>query len=297
MGDQTSAVAFGGDISMVHRRRQRDVGFRFVKTPWGRVGFTRDRGDAGIFGREQFMSHAWAQHRDGDGKLINEYDLGSGLVTNAGVNMMAMDPTWITAATPFSTLGSMKYHSTGTGATAAAASDFYLQTVGTHFSGATNNYYTGTQTITAPNIYVTAGTMTYSGAEAVTEWGLFMSNAAPFAATETGTPTATTFPDSGAAFTTTGNGLKGWTIEVHATPPVNTPTTTVMGLVTANTATSLTIANGWFTLANAGASTPGATSAYVLYPTMWDHKVFAAINVVASDTLTVTYSLTVTSGG
>lgn len=297
MGDLHSSAAFGGDIAITHRRRARNLGARFVTIPGvGRIMFTRDRGDARTFGREQFMSHAFAQHRDGDGKLISEYDLGSGLVTNAGVDMLANDATWIAAATPFSTLSSMKYHSTGTGATVAAAADYYLQTVGTHFSGSTNNYYTGSQSVTAPNIYVTAGTMTYSGSEAVTEWGLFMANAANFSATATGTPTSTTFPDSGAAFTTAGNGLKGWTAEIHS-GAVNTPTTTVMGLVTANTGTSLTIANGWWTLANASGSTPGANQAYVIYPTMWDHKVFSAINVVASDTLTITYSLTCTSGG
>jgi len=50
-------------------------------------------------------------------------------------------------------------------------------------------------------------------------------------------------------------------------------------------------------LANAVAAVPGATVAYQVFPTAFDHKVFAALNVNAGDTIAFTYSLTINSGG
>ena len=292
-----SRLGLRGDLETRVVRAPKPHVARGIRTPFGRLLFTRDKGEGFIFAREHFLTQLTAKHFKA-GKLYDQYDLGSGLVTNVGVNMMANDFNWVAAATPFATLSAQNFHAIGTGATAAAATDFYLQTPQgtTNLSGTTNGYMTGTQSVVAPNVYQTVATFTATGAIAVTEWVLTMSNAANFSRTETGTPTATTFPDSGAAFTTTGNGLKGWTIEISSTA-VNTPTTTVQGLVTSNTATQLNIAGGWFTLANAGASTPGATSAYVVYPTAWDHKVFSVINLANTDTLQFTYKLTVTSGG
>lgn len=291
-------VGFGGSLvtDLVRPPRPAKAVTMWIPGINRRVTITKDRGSSTRFASEQFQTDLVASHYDGDGKLIHHHDLGSGKVTNVGVNMMANDPLWASAATPFSTLSSMNFVSTGTGATADAAADYWLQTQGTHFSGGTNNYFTGTQSVTAPNIFKQVTTVNYSGTETVTEWILAMSNAANFARTATGTPTATTFPDSGAAFTTAGNGLKGWTIEISSTA-VNTPTTTAQGLVTSNTATSLTIANGWWTLANASASTPGANVAYVVYPTTWDHRNFTGIGVNNGDSIVFTYSLTITSGG
>lgn len=191
--------------------------------------------------------------------LVESRDLGSGLVTNAGVNMLSMDWSWIGASTPFCTLSAMTYHGIGTGTTAAAATDYSLQTgVGAgSLTGSTNGYFASSQSTVAPNVYQSVATVSINATLAITEWGLFSSNGANFSRTATGTPTSTTFPDSGASFTTSGNGLKGWNIEISSSA-VNTPTTTVMGLITSNTSTSLTLANGWFTLANAAGSTPSA---------------------------------------
>jgi hypothetical protein len=221
------------------------------------------------------------------------FHAGSGKVTNIGVNNMANDFTWANGAT----LKMMNYQAIGTGTTADAATDYYLQTPITsgNLTGSTNGYMTGTQSWVQPNIYRNVATFTANATLAVAEWGLFMSNAASFSRTATGTPTATTFPDSGAAFTTSGNALQNWAIEVSSTA-VNTPTSTVWGQITSNTATSLTIP-GWLTLANAGASTPAANQAYVIYPGMWDHKQFSTVNLNTGDSLQVTYSLTINSGG
>lgn len=235
----------------------------------------------------------WWNSVDGNGNVI---DLGSGKVTNVGVNLM----TWNDEASVLgATLSLMNFHAIGTGATADAAADYYLQTANgaTNLSGTTNGYMTGTQSVVAPNTYKTSATFTLTGSIAISEWVLTMSNAANFSRTETGTPTSTTFPDSGAAFTTTGNGLKGWTIEINSTAINTSPTTTTQGLVTANTATSLTIAEGWWHLDNSSASTPSASSAYVVYPTAFDHRQFSTVNLGSGDSCTVNYSVSINSGG
>lgn len=261
-----------------------------------RFMWAKDRGDAYTPANMVFMSHLEAEHRR-NGKLVKTHDLGSGLVTNIGVNLMANDFTWAAGAT----LKLMNYHAIGTGTTAAAASDFYLQTAinSGSLTGSTNRYMTGAQSIggnASPNVYKTVATFTANAGLAVTEWVLAMSNAAEFTGrTSTGT-SSSSLTDSGASFTTSGNGLQGWTVEINSSA-INTPTTTVMGQVASNTGTALTLVEGWLTLANAAASTPGATSAYVVYPSIWDHKVFSAINLLAADTLQFQYSLTVTSGG
>src|SRR4051812_4910512 len=60
----------------------------------GRVMFTRDPGDGGLFAREVFASELYATHRDGDGQVIHKHDLGSGLVTDVGVLSLANDFAW-----------------------------------------------------------------------------------------------------------------------------------------------------------------------------------------------------------
>jgi hypothetical protein len=73
-------------------------------------------------------------------------------VTNVGVLAMANDFAW-SAQLNLSTLGLANQHATGTGATAAAATDFKLQTVSTQ-GGQTP--VAGTQTLvpsgTAPGL-------------------------------------------------------------------------------------------------------------------------------------------------
>ena len=290
-------LGFTGDLDLRVVRSPRPHSARSVRVPGGRVLFTRDKGSSGLFAAEEFISNLTLIHRGGDGIIKDVIDTGSGLVTNIGVNLMANDPTWAAGAT----LKQMNFHALGTGATAAAAADFYLQTAqgSTNLSGTTNGYMTGTQSYVSPNQYKTVATFTATGAVAATEWVLAMSNAAAFTGrTSTGTSAGppATLTDTGATFTTSGNGLQGWSVEINASA-INTPTTTAMGQVSSNTGTVLTLLGGWLTLANAGASTPGATSAYVVYPSIWDHKVFSVVNLASTDTLQTIYTLTVNSGG
>jgi hypothetical protein len=283
----------------------RVIAHRCLPSLWDK--FERGVIDAGLETIMPFATRITMRHRDRYGNVVDhskthevlsngDIDLGPGLVTNVGVNFMAWnDATSVLGAA----LSNFQYHAIGTGVTADAATDYFLQTNNgaTNLSGTTNGWMTGAPTVTAPNQIVTSATFTATGAIAVTEWALGMNNAAGVLRTSAGAaPTATTFTDTGAAFTTAGNGLKGFSIEIASTA-INTPTTTVQGLITANTATVLTLAGGWWTLANASGSTPGATVAYVVYPTIFDRKQFAVVNLTNGNTLQTILTLTINSGG
>jgi len=85
----------------------------------------------------------------------------AGLVTQAGVNTLA-------ASSGAGTIGAFNYHDSGTGTVAATSTDTGL---GTQAGPATRA--TGTKTTPAGNQYRSVGTITYAGALAITEWGLF----------------------------------------------------------------------------------------------------------------------------
>ncbi len=264
--------------------------YALVRRGW-RLEWVRDpQGSADWFpGGIGFHSHLAAQHFR-RGRLIERYDLGSGLVTNVGVLAMANDFAWAQNA---QTLKLANWHASGTGTTAAAASDFQLQTVSTQ-GGQTP--VAGTQSlVSAANLqkYKTVATVNYTGSEAVTEWGLF--TASTLSAT-TGTPftatTATSATVTGTPYTASSASVQGEQ-QLIVVPG----TTTVWGLILSNTSSVLTIP-AWYTQASGAAgSTPGATEAFTLKPVMWDHKVFAAINVVNGDAIQFSYSLQINSGG
>lgn len=129
----------------------------------GRVGLVFDRlGSAEFFpGGLKFHTHLQADHFRKD-RLLRSFDLGSGLVTTAGVNLMGGDWTNATA-----TLKLANNHASGTGTTAAAIGDTAMQTD----SGVARAV--GTQSNSTANIYKTIGTQTYASTLAITEWGLF----------------------------------------------------------------------------------------------------------------------------
>lgn len=258
----------------------------------GRLAFTRDAGEAHFFGREYFSTQLRATHRNARGEIVDVRDLGSGLVTNIGVLAMANDYAWA-AQLNLSTIALANNHATGTGVTAAAATDFKLQTVSTA-GGQTP--VAGTQSLipsgTVPK-YQSVATINYTGTEAVTEWGLHSS--ATLSAT-TGSPFTATTATSG---TSTGTALtaSSATARGHTQNILVPGTTTVWGLITSNTTSVFTIP-AWYTqTTGAAGSTPGATETYAIRPVMWDHRVFAAINVNSGDSIQFTYQLQVNSGG
>ena len=242
-------------------------------------------------------------HRDGDGAVIDAYDFGSGLVTNVGVLAMCNDFAW-SAQLNLSTLGTQNFHAWGTGATAAAATDYKIQTLA---APTTATAVTGAQTLVPPTtfvgptspIYKNTATITAGSTLTITEWGLHSprrqapsSTGTPFTATST-----TTWTDTGSAQTASSATVRGLQQTV-----VQPGTTAVIGLNVSNTTHVATIAasatTGWYTqTTQANGSTPGATEAFTIIPVMWDHKQFTGIGVNSGDSIAFTYSLSINSGG
>lgn len=88
---------------------------------------------------------------------------GAMVVTNSGVNFMVDD--WDADSLNISDLN---FHDSGIGTTAAGVSDTDIETV----AGPTTRA-TGSKSQPAANQIRTVGTITYTGALAITEWGLF----------------------------------------------------------------------------------------------------------------------------
>lgn len=132
-----------------------------IRLPFGLV-VARDRGEALFTAGQMFDTRLRAKHIR-NGKVIGEYDLGSGVVTTAGVNALA---SYFNAAT--TNVSTFRYHDSGTGTTAAAIGDTDLQTAAGPTTRATGSQGNST------NTYTTVGTISYTGTLAITEWGLFL---------------------------------------------------------------------------------------------------------------------------
>jgi hypothetical protein len=257
----------------------------------GRLLWTPDSGDGLIPSDQYFMTHLAATLRRRDGST-REFDLGSGLVTNVGVLAMANDFAW-SAQLNLATLALANFHATGTGTTAAAATDLALQTLA---APTTTTAVTGTASLlSAANsqTYKSVATINYTSSLAITEWGLH--SLATLSST-TGSPftaaSATSWTDTGSAQTASSATVRGLqqTIVVPGT-------TTVWGLNLSNTTHVGTIP-AWYKVSDGTAgSTPGNTETFAIKPVLWDHKVFSAINVNNGDSIQFTYSLLVNSGG
>lgn len=257
----------------------------------GRVLWTPDTGEGLIPSDQYFMSHLAAKliRRDGSSK---DYDLGSGLVTNVGVLAMANDYAW-SAQLNLATLALANFHATGTGVAAAAATDIALQALA---APTTTTAVAGAQSLVSganSQQYRSVATINYASTLAITEWGLHslatLSSAvgSPFTATS-----ATNWTDTGSAQTASSATVRGLqqTIVVPGT-------TAVWGLNLSNT-THVGAVPAWYKVSDGTAgATPGATEAFAIKPVLWDHKVFAALNVGAGDSITWTYTLTINSGG
>ena len=295
---------------------------KILKLPLiGRLAVVFDRqGSATHMGGLVFKTnvHAKVFDKDGNERKIKDYfgsnrlqrlwhgilyrnqtdlDLGSGLVTNVGVLALANEA--VTLASPsgarINTLFLSNQHITGTGVTAAAATDIKIQTISTQ-GGQTA--VAGTQTlVSAANSqqYRTVATIPYTGTEAVTEWALLTSptvsaaTGSPFTAGTATTGTVTATPLTASTSTVQGN---------QQTIFERTSGTNLSwGLVVSNTTSVVTVPAWYLVSTGAAGQAPANTETYVIRPVMWDHKVFSAINVVNGDSIQFTYTLTISSGG
>lgn len=239
--------------------------------------------------KENWLKRKFYQHIY---KNKTQLDLGSGLITNVSQLALANDFNWPNPTTAINTLKICNYHATGTSAAAAAATDIQLGTADSVTPVA------GAQTlVSGTNLQKlqTVATLSYSGTEAVTEWGLFAS--ATLSAT-TGTPltasSSTTATVTGTPLTASSSTVQGQTQKIIVD---TTASPNVWGLVITNT-TSIVTVPAWYKKTDGTAgTTPGSTDAIAFYPTILDHKVFSAINVVSGDSIQFTYLLTCATGG
>jgi hypothetical protein len=275
-----------------------------VRIPgFGRVAIVPDKGGESLKfpGGMEFGSNLGLKHLDPKGRLIEERDLGSGLTTNIGVLALAGDSQWPQTSIVTNLFKLLKYHASGKGVTAAAFTDIKIETdstVGGQTPVAGTQVFTHDQVATSQK-WVTVATIAYTGSEAVTEWGLF--NASTLTLTPAGSPltavTANTATGTGSVWTASAAGVLGLSQAV-----IQTTTTPRYALITSNTTNVLTLsfgaASGWMvTTTGVIGSTPGSTETFTLRPVMWDHRVFAAVNVSTGDSIQFTYTLTIASGG
>lgn len=102
-----------------------------------------------------------------DGKRHDLGVLSYRVVTNNGVGFI------VDAWQNIVELENMKYHGVGTGTTAEAATDSALVTESTTVLNPDSTRATGTTTESAQNAFQSVGTVTFDGAAAITEHGLF----------------------------------------------------------------------------------------------------------------------------
>lgn len=267
-----------------------------IPMPGGRrLHFALDRNGAIHPGGLKFKTNLRADlfHR---GRWQGHRDLGSGLVTNVGVMALANDFAWAApSGAAINTIKLANNHATGTGATAAAATDIKLQTVSTQ-GGQTP--VAGTQTlVSAANDqkYRTVATISYTGNEAVTEWGLHLSGTlsaatgSPFTAGSASSGTVTATP-----LTASSSTIQGQQQNIFER---TSGTNLSYGLVLSNTTSVITVPAWYLVATGAAGQAPANTETYVIRPVMWDHKVFSAINVANGDSIQFTYTLTISSGG
>lgn len=138
-----------------------------LRVPFTDLVIARDKGSAIMTAGQMFDTHLQARVLK-NGVEVDVFDLGSGLVTTAGVNLMATD--WNAAANN-QVLKLANFHDNGTGTTAAAIGDTALQTP----TGAAR--VAGTQSNPASGQYRTVATISYASSFAITEWGLFTASA------------------------------------------------------------------------------------------------------------------------
>lgn len=264
------------------------VGIRIPKL--GRIWLTRDQGDARMVAREHLMSNLKAVHYR-DGKVLEKYDFGSGLTTQGLALALANEPV---SAANSSALKTLAYMTSGTSNTAATAYDYQLGTQ----AGPVTTSITPTVGVSGDNATLQwVGTITYTTSLAIVEWGLFAGGGlygVPSGFTNTSTDTFT-------GTTATPGASQSWTVNAYAGQYIVQVAsgTSVIGFITSNSATALTISPGWVDQTSGGGSgsTPSSNTAMTVLPLMADHKIFSTINVVNTDAIQFTYTLTIDSGG
>lgn len=135
------------------------------------IAWTFDEGQAFTPGHMMFQTHLQADHM-ANGKLVQSRDLGSGVITNIFVNTLVTDAV---AGNTNNDLFIFRYMDSGTGAPAVDATNTALTTPGVpaRVAATLSNAQTSIGASGGIAKLQYQATIAYSGASAVTEWGMF----------------------------------------------------------------------------------------------------------------------------
>jgi len=298
--------------SVQNPKKSKVYGFTLPKL--GRFAFTRDPGEAGLFSTDTLKTHLGAILRGPDysrrgamhlGPIIDEYDLGSGMVTTLFVTALANDPLWTkeVAAENLAAFTVCKWMDWGIGTAAAHEWNFKLET---KEENNVNNKEAieATQTLkwisgSANAKLIVEGTLEAkaAGPVAITEWGLFSAKLTEGSAQKAATSTSATEikdtakivePKAASAVKVRGAQLyTAWAKEAEE----------VTGLVLKNTEEVITVP-GWNKVnEDKVGATPAGTTKYTTFPLMADRRVFAAINVEKGNKISFPYEIEIQSKG
>jgi hypothetical protein len=269
----------------------------------GRIAFSRDPCEADLFRKHFLSTNLSAIVRNPYGELVEERNLGSGLITNLGVIALAYDfgvPAPAKTVNAVNLFKLLKWHQWGKGTTAAKESDWKLETQEEIETEAFKGKE-ATSTVTwgpkwSERRWVSTATLVAknAGPVAITEWGLF-GDQEPKGTEKTGAavaPSATTFAVEAGSLTASSVEVRGNVNKVIWIKETEEP----LGLVTSNTTGVVTV--GGFI--KAGTEITGVakeSSKYNFYPLMWDRRVFSPINVEKGNSIEFPYSLEFKLGG
>lgn len=261
----------------------------------GRIAMTRDRGEASLFSQFLTNTRLRAIVRDPEGRLVESYDLGSGLVTNVGVLALAED--WGVPgvkAAPANLLANLKFQAWGTSSTAATVNDIKVTSLAApNATEATEGTLSTTPSGEGkPKLISTAKIKAESSLE-IKEWGVFTKK---ILSATTGTPltaeTAVSGTVTGTPLTASSAEALGETLKIL----VPSEPEEIWGLITSNT-TSVVTVPAWYKQSSGAVKEPKNNSPYTIKPVMFDHRVFAVINVETGNTIEFPWELEIKSGG
>jgi hypothetical protein len=265
----------------------------------GRIAFSRDPGEASLFAERFLRTRLGARVFNPYGELVEEYDLGSGKVTNLGVLALANDMNWAqVSGSPVNTLAVSKFHAWGTGVTAAAVTDFELGAYAAP-TAATENAVEGTNSLVFQNegknqTILSTAKIKAGGTLSITEWGLHTAKAIkPANKTATATSGVSLSETTGKPFTESTATVRGeqntvvWAEKTEA----------VIGMITKSSKEVLTIP-GWVKAGHEEkGTTPEATTKFRVIPLLFDHRVFTSIGVESGNEIEFPWSLELVAGG
>jgi hypothetical protein len=308
-----SNMGIGGDLGIRPLKNPRPATAKSLRIPLlnKRIILTSDPGSGSIMSSDYMQSNLWAIHRDGDQKVKDAYNLGSGNVQQNMVVALMQDIVGTASNLAAPILTKLKYMYSGTGATANTY-DYALLTAINTASGS----ITPTLGYSSDNTTIQwVGTIAYTGTAAVTEWGLYVQangGGAPGVVSVSQSST-NTWNSQGQASATWGtslgaspNALAGYVTVIGASSATpNAASQVGLYVISNGSGTSGTVVGAvspttaFYNLTAGGgsATTPSSNTVSNIWPLMADHKTFAAINVVNGDSIQFTYTLTLTSGG